>query len=175
MNNHTLVFFDKTQSVNVDDAFVRTKYQSALKALIDQNIQTEGDVFEIYYIHENTAKAKVLSLSARTTKESSEGLNATDLEAAQTNYDMSIGKERRMILDLAVQKMLEKNAGAHDQAEEWAKADAENYKLYNLTNAQISIILPFSPNSSSKENNPNVTDYWKVYFETLGVSGVKEI
>jgi hypothetical protein len=219
-NNHTLVFFDKTQSVNVDDAFVRTKYQSALKALIDQNIQTEGDVFEIYYIHENTAKAKVLSLSARTTKESSEGLNATDLEAAQTNYDMSIGKERRMILDLA----LEKNAGAsnletnisasipllsealngkkdvkafyfsdmveslkngrdfhrvapisHDQAEEWAKADAENYKLYNLTNAKISIILPFSPNSSSKENNPNVTDYWKVYFEALGVSGVKEI
>lgn len=68
-NNHTLVFFDKTQSVNVDDAFVRTKYQSALKALIDQNIQTEGDIFEIYYIHENTAKAKVLSLSARTTKE----------------------------------------------------------------------------------------------------------
>jgi hypothetical protein len=47
--------------------------------------------------------------------------------------------------------------------------------LYNLTNAQISIILPFSPNSSSKENNPNVSDYWKVYFEALGVSGVKEI
>lgn len=223
-NSHTLVFFDKTQSVNVDDAFVRNKYQAALKALIDQNIQSEGDVFEIYYIHENTAKAKVLSLSARTTKESSEGLNATDLEAAQTNYDMSIGKERRMILDLAVQKMLEKNSGAsnaetnisasipllsealnskkdvkafyfsdmvesikngrdfhkvapisHDQAEEWAKADAENYKLFNLTNAQISIILPFSPNSSSKENNPNVSDYWKVYFEALGVSGVKEI
>lgn len=223
-NNHTLVFFDKTQSVNVDDEFVRNKYQAALKSLIDENIQSEGDIFEIYYIHENTAKAKVLSLSARTIKESSEGLNGTDLEAAQTNYDMSIGKERRMILDLAVQKMLEKNSGAsnaetnisasvpllsealngkkdvkafyfsdmveslkngrdfhkvapisHDQAEEWAKADAENYKLYNLTNAQISIILPFSPNSSSKENNPNITDYWKVYFDVLGVSGVKEI
>jgi hypothetical protein len=215
-NNHTIVFFDKTQSVNVDDAFVRNKYQAALKSLIDENIQSEGDVFEIYYIHENTAKAKVLSLSSRTAKENTEGLNSTDLEAAQTNYDMSIGKERRMIL--------EKNSGAsnaetnisasvpllsealngkkdvkafyfsdmveslkngrdfhkvapisHDQAEEWAKADAENYKLYNLTNAQVSIILPFSPNSSSKENNPNVSDYWKVYFEALGVSGVKEI
>lgn len=223
-NNHTIVFFDKTQSVNVDDNFVRTKYQSALKNLIDENIQSEGDEFEIYYIHENTAKAKVLSLAARTLKRNSEGLNATDLEAAQTNYDMSIGKERRMILDLAVQKMLEKNSGAsnaetnisasvpllsealdgkkavkayyfsdmveslkkgrdfhkmapisHDQAEEWAKADAGNYKLYNLINAQISIILPFSPNSSSQENNPNVSDYWKVYFETLGASGVREI
>ncbi|MCP9766626.1 hypothetical protein EGI22_01815 [Lacihabitans sp. LS3-19] len=223
-NSHTLVFFDKTQSVNVDDSFVRNKFQSALKSLIDKNIQTEGDVFEIYYIHENTAKAKVVSVSARTVKENTEGLNATDLEAAQTNYEMSIGKERKMILDMAVQKMLEKNPGAsnaetnisasipllsnalntkkdvkayyfsdmveslkngrdfhkaapisHDQAEDWAKKDAENYKLYNLTNAQVSIILPFAPTSSSKENNPNVTDYWKVYFEALGVNGVTEI
>lgn len=223
-NSHTLVFFDKTQSVNTDDAFVRNKYQSALKTLIDKNIQTEGDVIEIFYIHENTAKAKVLTLVARTKKEDTAGLNATDLEALQTNYDMSIGKERRMILDLAVQKMLEKNTGAsnaetnisasvpivsdalngkkdvkayyfsdmveslkvgrdfhkaapisHDQAEEWAKKDAENYKLYNLTNAQVSIILPFAPTSSSKENNPNVTDYWKVYFEALGVNEVTEI
>jgi hypothetical protein len=223
-NSHTLVFFDKTQSVNVEDSFVRNKFQAALKSLIDKNIHNEGDVFEIYYIHENTAKAKVVSVSARTSKESTEDLNATDLEAAQSNYEMNIGKERKMILEMSLQKMLEKNPGAsnaetnisasvpllsaalntekevrayyfsdmveslkngrdfhksapisHSQAEEWAKKDAENYKLYNLTKAEVSIILPFSPNSSSRENNPNVTDYWKVYFETLGVSGVKEI
>jgi hypothetical protein len=223
-SNHILVFFDKTQSVNLDDAFVRNKYQSALKSLIKQNIQSEGDIFEIYYIHENTTKAKVLSLSVRTEKENSEGLNATDLEAAQTNYEMSIGKEQSMILDLATQKMLEKNTGAsnletnisgsiqllsealndnavvkafyfsdmveslkngrdfhktapisHDQAQEWAKADAEKYTLYSLTNAQISIILPFSPNSSTKENNPNITDYWKTYFDSLGALKVDEL
>jgi hypothetical protein len=35
--------------------------------------------------------------------------------------------------------------------------------------------LPFEPTSSTKENNPNVTDYWKVFFDGLGVSGVTEI
>jgi hypothetical protein len=224
INYHSLIFFDKTQSVNVNNDFVNQKYQTALKNLIDEHIKTEGDQIDIYYIHENTAKAKVVSIVCRTAKEETEGLNATDLEAAETSYQMSIGKEKKMILQLALQKMLEKNSGAsnaetnisaavpllsealaskkevnayffsdmiesvkngrdfhtlapisHDQAEEWAKKDAENYKLYNLNNTKISMILPFPPSSSSKENNPSVTDYWKTYFESLGANQVKEI
>ena len=223
-NTHTILFFDKTQSVDITNAFVKNKYESALKNLIDQNINTEGDVLEIYYIHENTAKSKCLSMVARTEKENSEGLNVTDLEAAETNYKMSILKERKMMLAMAIQKLSEKNTGtsnletnvsasvpvlsaaleskksvmayyfsdmiesvkagrdfhkmapiSHDQAQDWATKDVESKKLFNLTNATITMILPFEPTSSSKENNPNVTDYWKVYFEALGIKQISEI
>ncbi len=223
-NNHIFVFFDKTQSVDTDNTFVRNKYQSALKDLIDNYIQKEGDRLDVYYIHENTSKAKVLSVTSRTTKENTEGLNATDLEAANTTYQMSIVRERKMILDAALQKMLEKNTGAsnaetnitasvpllstalkkkknvlafyfsdmvesmkagrdfhkvapisHDQAEEWAKADAGKQTGANLAGSAVKIVLPFEPTSSTKENNPNVSDYWKVYFEALGVNSVEEI
>lgn len=223
-NAHTLLFFDKTQSVDINNSFVKNKYEGALKNIIDQNINTAGDVLEIYYIHENTAKAKCLSMVTRTEKESTEGLNVTDLEASETNYKMSIQKERKMMLTMAIQKMNEKNTGSsnletnvsasvqvlaaalenkknvmayffsdmiesvktgrdfhkmapisHDQAQEWATNDVESKKLYNLAPATITMILPFEPTSSSKENNPNVTDYWKVYFEALGIRQISEI
>ncbi len=223
-NNHILLFFDKTQSVDISKAFVKNKYEGALKNLIDKNINTVGDILEIYYIHENTAKSKCMSMVTRTEKETTEGLNVTDLEASETNYKMSIGKERKMILSMAIQKMSEKNTGtsnletnvsasvpvlsaalgatknvmayyfsdmiesvkagrdfhkmapnSHEQAQEWATKDVESKKLFNLSNATITMILPFEPTSSSKENNPNVTDYWKVYFEALGIRQVSEI
>jgi hypothetical protein len=223
-NNHILVFFDKTQSVDTGNAFIRNKYQSSLKNLIDSYIQKEGDRLDIYYIHENTSKARVLSVTSRTLKENTEGLNVTDLEAAKTTYDMSIGRERKMILEAALQKMLEKNSGesnaetnisisvpllstaldggknvvafyfsdmvesiktgrdfhkmapiSHDQAEEWAKADAGKQTGANLAGSTIKIVLPFEPTSSSKVNNPNVSDYWKIFFETLGVNSIEEI
>jgi hypothetical protein len=223
-NNYTLVFFDKTQSVDLDKPFVRNKYENALKALLDQHIQKEGDQLDVYYIHENTQKSKAVSLITRTTKEETLGLSQTDKEAAETNYQMSIQKERKMMLQIVTQKMLEKNTGSsnaetnvsasvpavsaageggklvfayyfsdmveslkngrdfhkmapisHDQAEEWAKADIENYKNHSLINTKVFIVLPFEPTSSTKENNPNVTDYWKVFFDGLGVSGVMEI
>jgi hypothetical protein len=223
-NNHVLLFFDKTQSVDVRKEFVKVKYQNAIKNLIAENINNIGDVLEIYYIHENTAKAKCLSLATRTEKESTEGLNATDLEAAATNYDMSIQKERNIMLQLAIQKLEEQNTGSSNletnisasipiiadalntkknvkvyyfsdmvesiktgrdfhklapisaaQATEWANTDVQTNKLHNLSNSQVYVILPFEPTSSSKENNPNVTDYWKTYFDKLGVSSITEL
>ncbi len=220
----TLVFFDKTQSVNVSNEFVKNKYLSALKAMIDKNINAVGDKLDVYYIHENTSKAKCLSLVCRTEKEDMEGLSATDQEAAGTNYEMSIKKERKMMLDLVLQKMMEKNTGSSnletnitasipliasalsntknvdvfyfsdmiesvkagrdfhknapisdDQAKEWATEDASKNAQITLNNAKINVILPFQPTSSSKENNPAVTEYWREYFYKLGVSGVEEI
>jgi hypothetical protein len=221
---HTLVFFDKTASVNTANAFVQNKYAAALKSLISENINQEGDVLEVYFIHENTAKSRSLVMKSRTEYPDPAGLNATDLEAAKSTYDIDIDRERKRIFQNVLQKMLEKNESASnietnisgsvpvlakaleggddlkvyyfsdmvesiktgrdfhktspisvDQATEWAKADAQEYKLYNLSGAEIKWILPFEPNSTSKINNPNVGDYWKAFFEKLGAGLVEEI
>jgi hypothetical protein len=221
---HTMVFFDKTASVNTAIAFVQNKYAAALKNLISENINQEGDVIEVYFIHENTAKSRSLVLKSRTEFPDPAGLNATDLEAAQSTYDIDIDRERTKIYQSVLQKMLEKNESESnietnisgsvpvlakaleagddlkvyyfsdmvesirtgrdfhkaspinaDQAKEWATADATEYRLYNLSGSEIKWILPFEPNSTSKVNNPNVGDYWKVYFEKLGASLVEEI
>lgn len=220
-NSYTLVFFDKTQSVNPQDPFVRSKYSAALQHLIDQNIRTEGDILEVYYIHENTSKSKALTIKSRTTKEDMSGLSPTDQEAAQNAYDLSIKKERQMIHQALMQKFMETNTSSSNaetnvgastsviaaatavlpnvqayffsdmveslkkgrdfhktppssaaEAETWANADKGTHP--QLAGAQVHIYLPFSPNSSSKINNPNVSAYWKTFFQGLGAAAVTE-
>jgi hypothetical protein len=61
------------------------------------------------------------------------------------------------------------------EAEEWAKIDAEKYKELALNSPDISMILPFEPTSSIKENNPTITHYWSKLFENLGVMSVQEL
>lgn len=222
-NTYTLVFMDKTQSVNPNDNFVKNKYATALKELVDRNIRTEGDMLEVYFIHENTSKARALTVRSRTTREDTYGLSPTDLEASKNAYDLSIKKERQMIYNALVQKFMESNASAsnsetnisagvpvmaaalethpeisawffsdmvesmrsgrdfhtrapqsQEQALAWAKEDAARYKSHGLSGAEINMILPFSPNSSSKVNNPNVTAYWKTFFGELGAGKVSE-
>jgi hypothetical protein len=105
----TLLFIDKTSSVNYEDTFVKNKYAEALRKIIEENIDGSGDVLEVYYIHENTTKARCLSLKSRTEDLGEEGLNETDLEAAKTSYDLDIKKEREKMYVLCLKKMLEPN------------------------------------------------------------------
>ena len=60
------------------------------------------------------------------------------------------------------------------QAEEWAKTDAEQLKRYTIGSPDITMILPFEPNASVKENNPAVTQYWQTLFAQLGAGAVEE-
>lgn len=221
---HTLIFIDKTASVDVQKPFVAQKYQQALTSIIEQNFRKAGDTFQIYYIHENTSKARTLSLICRTEMEDTEGVNATDLEAIKTSYDLSIRKERNFVTQQSLNRLKAQNDNASNletnitasipviaklaenpgdirvyylsdmvesvkngrdfqirppkddaQAEEWATADAEKLKKYSLSGPEISMILPFEPTSSSKENNPTVTHYWQKLFESLGVMSVTEM
>ncbi len=105
----TLVFFDKTASVNTANTFVQNKYAAALKNIISENIRQEGDQIEVYYIHENTAKSRCLVMKSRTPKPDAAGLNATDMEAAQSNYELDIDRERNRVYQSILQKMLDKN------------------------------------------------------------------
>ena len=101
-NIYTLIFIDKTKSVNVSKPFVAHKYEQAINALVEQNVRRAGDKLEVYYIHENTAKSRCLSLTSRTEKDDTKGMNATDQEAAQTNYDLAIRKERNFFLQQTI-------------------------------------------------------------------------
>lgn len=221
---HTLIFIDKTASIDVAKPFVAQKYQQALTSIIEENINKAGDKFEIYYIHENTSKGRCLSLVCRTEMDNTEGMNATDIEAAKTSYDLSIRKERNFVTNQALARLNAPNSNAskletnvlssipviakaaetqamvkvyylsdmvesvkngrdfqqkppkdNAEAEIWAKTDAERFKNYSLNSPDISMILPFEPTSSSKENNPTVTYYWSKLFENLGVMNVSEL
>jgi hypothetical protein len=225
-NVHTLIFIDKTKSVNVNKPFVAQKYEQAINALVEQNVRRAGDKLEVYFIHENTAKSRCLSLTSRTEKDNTQGMNATDQEAAQTNYDLSIRKERNFFLQQTIAKLKTENTDASSketdvwaslpviakaaenqgtvkvyyfsdmvesmndanrrdfqvkppkndvEAESWAKIDAERLKKNVLGSPEITMILPFEPTSSTKENNPTITHYWQKLFENLGVMTVTEL
>jgi hypothetical protein len=223
-NTHALVFIDKTASVDVNKPFVAEKYQAAIGNLIEQTIKKEGDILEIYFVHENTSKARCLLLKSRTLMENLEGLNATDKEAAASTYEMSIKRERALFTRQAISKLMSSNTGSstketnisaslgiiskaielgndvavfyfsdmveslkngrdfhinppksNDEAVEWAKKDAEKNSKLNLSGAEVTFVLPFEPTSSSSENNPNVTSYWKLYLEELGVANINEL
>jgi len=61
------------------------------------------------------------------------------------------------------------------QADEWAKADAKQMQQYALSASSIKIALPFEPTSSTKENNPTVTQYWTTLLQELGAGSVEEL
>ena len=44
---YTLVFLDKTQSVNINRKYVSEKYQRVLKDLVETNMKNKGDKLEV--------------------------------------------------------------------------------------------------------------------------------
>ncbi|WP_228713476.1 hypothetical protein [Arundinibacter roseus] len=118
---HTLVFLDKTQSVNVNQAFVQEKYRQALGDIVEQNMTNKGDKLEVYFIHENTSKAKALSLTVRSEKEGIQNANATDQEAIETAFQLSLQREKGIFLRQSLVKLNQQNTGSSNQATDiWA-------------------------------------------------------
>lgn len=113
---YTLVFLDKTQSVNVNKEYVVNKYRLALTELLEQNMRKRGDRLEVYFIHENTAKAKALSLEVRSEKEDTEGVSPTDREAIETSFQLALQKEKGLYLRQLLLKLNQENSGASNQS-----------------------------------------------------------
>jgi hypothetical protein len=227
---YTLIFLDKTRSVDVNQAFVAEKYKQSLSDIIDQNIRQKGDKLEVYYIHENTSKARALSLMTRTEMDDVSSASPTDREAAQTEFELMLNREKATILQRTLQQLTEENEGASNQstdiwaslpviakanetgaivkvyylsdmlesvktkpgsneirrdfetqpptdnaqADNWAMIDKEQLKRYRIGNPDITMILPFAPNASAKQNNPAVTQYWETLFTELGAASIEE-
>lgn len=111
-NIHTLIFIDKTASVDVNKPFVASKYQTAVKQIIEDNVNQAGDKVEVYYIHENTSKARTMSMTARSSMGDTYGMNATDLEAAKTSFNLSLRKERGIFSQQAIRRLMTTNNGS---------------------------------------------------------------
>ncbi|GAB4026245.1 hypothetical protein [Spirosoma koreense] len=222
---YTLIFLDKTRSVNINKAFVAQKYQQAITDIIEQNIRQKGDRLDVYFIHENTSKARALNVTARTEMEDVSAASPTDQEAAETEFNLTLTREKAQIRQRVLQQLMAQNEGKSNQetdiwaslpviekanetgatvkvyylsdmiesvkgatrrdfqthapkdnaqADEWAKADASQLKRYTIGSPEITMILPFEPNASVKENNPSVTEYWQKLFSELGAGNVDE-
>jgi hypothetical protein len=223
---YSLVFLDKTQSVHVDKNYVNEKYRQALTDIIDKNMRNKGDKLEVYFIHENTSKARALSLTVRSEKDNVEGANATDKEGIETAFQLSLQKEKSIYLRQLLTKLNQQNTGASNmstdiwaslpviakagesgsevrvyyfsdmvesvkgpdrrdfhvkppktdsEAEADAKADSKKLDQYAIGSPQVTIISPFEPTASTKENNPHVTHYWQTLFQELGGVSVEEM
>lgn len=110
-----LFFVDKTASVDFSNEFVAKKYQNALQQVIQDNIQHTGDQIEMYYVHENTAKSRCLKLQVKASKDDTQGMNATDLEAAQSMFDLQLKKEKGIFANRAMAKMMQANNNASNK------------------------------------------------------------
>jgi len=118
---HTLIFLDKSVSVNPNQAFVAEKYQQAINELIEENIRRKGDKLEVYFIHENTSKARALTVTVRSELDVADNANATDREAAQPAFDLSLGREKAAIRQRVLQQLARPNPGTSNQATDiWA-------------------------------------------------------
>ena len=223
---YTLVFLDKTQSVNVNKQYVNEKYRQTLTDIVENNMKNKGDRLEVYFIHENTSKARALSVMIRTEKDDLEGANATDKETIETTFQLSLQREKSIFLRQLLTKLNQTNTGSSNlstdiwaslpviakasesgaevkvyyfrdmieivkgadrrdlhikppnddaQAEEEAKSDYKSLKQYAIGTPQVTIVSPFEPTASSKENNPHVTHYWQTLFQELGGVTVDEL
>jgi hypothetical protein len=223
---YTLVFLDKTQSVHVDKSYVNDKYRQTLTDIIENNMKNKGDKLEVYFIHENTSKARALSLTVRSQKDDTEGVNATDREGIETAFQLSLQKEKGIYLRQLLTKLNQQNTGASNlstdiwaslpviakagesgsevkvyyfsdmvesvkganrrdfhikppqsdsEAEQDAKEDIKQLEKYAIGSPQVTIVSPFEPTASSKENNPHVTHYWQTLFQELGGVSVEEL
>lgn len=222
---YTLIFMDKSVSVNANRGFVNQKYRQAINEIVEQTIHQKGDKLEVYFIHENTAKARALTLTSRSEMDDVSRASATDREAAKTSFDLALQREKGIFRQQVYAKLIEQNTsksnqetdiwasvqvisrvtetgatirvyylsdmvesmdgtgrrdfgktppGSQAQADEWAKVDAKQLKKYPIGSIDITMILPFEPTSSVKENNPAVTQYWQTLFKELGANKVDE-
>lgn len=118
---YTLIFLDKTRSVNVDESFVRRKFQQALTDIIEENIRQKGDKLAVYFVHENTAKARALNLTARTEREDVSAASPTDREAADTEFTLMLSREKAQIRQRVLQQLVAQNmSSSNQQTDIWA-------------------------------------------------------
>ena len=105
----SMIFIDKSVSVNVSKKFINEKYTKIIDQLINENIKSRGDKIEVYFIHENTAKGKAAEVTCRTEKGSVEGASSTDSEAISTEYTMSLDKERSVFKKIVFAQLAAQN------------------------------------------------------------------
>ncbi len=146
---HTLIFMDKSLSLNTNQAFVAEKYDQVLDAIVANNIRTTGDRITVYFIHENTAKARALSLTVRSEMDDISQASPTDVEAAEVAFDLSLQREKARFRQQLQAKLAQVNKGFSNQRTDIlasipliadAGADGQVVKVYYLSDMVESMV-----------------------------------
>lgn len=121
--SYTVFFIDKSLSNNsLSEA--RNKYERVIREAITENVRQKGDEVEVYFVHDNTAKARALSLTARTQLPDTEGASPTDREAAQTDYELQLTREQATMQRQVLAKLDQTNTTASNQHTDlWGSLD----------------------------------------------------
>lgn len=89
--------------------------------MVQQNVQQNGDRVEVYYVHENTAQAKVFSAQCKLQTPDTVGLNKTDLAAIKSNYAFALKKEKMKLINRSLKALEEDNTHeTNKQTDLWA-------------------------------------------------------
>jgi hypothetical protein len=120
---YTLFFIDKSLSNN-SLAEARSTYERVIREAIAENVRQKGDKVVVYFVHDNTAKARALSLTARTQLPDVEGASPTDREAAQTDYELQLTREQSTIVQKVLAKLDQTNTSQSNQHTDlWGSLD----------------------------------------------------
>ena len=162
--NCSMIFIDKSVSVNVNKKFVNEKYTRVINELIDENIKAKGDKLEVYFIHENTGKGKAADVVCRTERGDLSGASSTDSEAISTEYAMSLEKEKSIFKKIVFAQLASQNTSlSKNSTDLWAAlplidktiAKGYNVKVYFLSDMVESMK---TENRRDFHSNPPVDD-----------------
>jgi hypothetical protein len=147
----TMIFMDKSVSVNVNKKFVIEKYTKVINDLVEQNVNKKGDKVDVFFIHENTGQGKALEITSQTEMGDHSSTNATDSEAIKTEYDLSIQKERAIFKQQILKQLTAQNTStSKNNTDIWAtlpiidKKVAQGFKVkvYYLSDMVESMRAP---------------------------------
>ena len=121
--SYTLFFIDKSLSNNsLSEA--RATYERVIREAIAENVHQKGDKVVVYFVHDNTAKARALSLTACTQLPDAEGASPTDREAAQTDYELQLTREQATLQRQVLTKLDQANDNLSNQHTDlWGSLD----------------------------------------------------
>jgi hypothetical protein len=156
---YTLIFIDKSLSLNTNQAFARKKYIAAIKTLLAETVRQTGDKIEVYFLHENTTQARALLLTVRTQTDDLAGASPTDREAAQTEFDVALQRERATFARQIISKLDQQNLGLSNQRTDiWGSLSAINRA--NETGMAVQVLY-LSDMIESMAGQPNRRDFHK--------------
>ncbi len=124
--SYTVFFIDKSLSNQSGKANSESHatYERTVRGAITDNIHQKGDRVVVYFIHDNTAKARALLLTARTPLPDLEGASPTDRDATQTDYELQLTHEQATIQRQVLAKLDQPNPGLSNQHTDlWGSLD----------------------------------------------------
>lgn len=117
----SMIFIDKSVSVNANKKFVNEKYTKIINQLINENVKVKGDKLQVYFVHENTGKGKAADMVCRTEKAELVGASPTDSEASATEFSMSLEKEKTTFKKIVFAQLASQNTSpSKNSTDLWA-------------------------------------------------------